>query len=306
MQTLIRELPMMTLLPRSAFSGQQAQAAQLERQVSALQARLDHCAGVARRWKATRCGVVAGVAAGALMAGVALGAYREPLLQPAKGLAESVGISAAPANADAAYAAYQNNDYPAALRLVRSLAEAGDARAQSLLALMYYRGRGLPQDDRAAAEWFRRAAEAGDTSAQFYLGGMYSEGRGVPQVYAEAARFYQMAAERGDGQAQYNLGLAYARGEGVEQISSRRISTSISPPPGSTTRAGAPPPLRTATIWRPRSAPSSSNRRRSWRASGGRKPRPRADVASPSSIPLRCWADWSQKPMGSRCVNHGG
>jgi len=82
---------------------------------------------------------------------------------------------------------------------------------------MYYRGRGLPQDDRAAAEWFRRAADQGDTSAQFYLGGMYSEGRGVPQVYTEAARFYQMAAERGDGQAQYNLGLAYARGEGVEQ-----------------------------------------------------------------------------------------
>ena len=96
-------------------------------------------------------------------------------------------------------------------------AEAGDARAQSLLALMYYRGRGLPQDDRAAAEWFRRAAGQGDTAAQFYLGGMYSEGRGVPQVYSEAAHFYQMAAERGDGQAQYNLGLAYARGEGVEQ-----------------------------------------------------------------------------------------
>jgi TPR repeat protein len=217
MQTLIRELPMMTLLPRFAFSGQHAQAAQLERQVSALQARLDHCAGVATRWKATRCSIVAGVAAGALMAGVVLGAYREPLLQPTKGLAESVGIAAAPANADAAYAAYQNNDYPAALRLVRPLAEAGDARAQSLLALMYYRGRGLPQDDRAAAEWFRRAAEAGDTAAQFYLGGMYSEGRGVPQVYVEAARFYRMAAERGDGQAQYNLGLAYARGEGVEQ-----------------------------------------------------------------------------------------
>jgi uncharacterized protein len=217
MQTLIRERPMMTLLPRFAFSGQQAQAAQLERQVSALQARLDHCAGVAKRWKATRCGIVAGVAAGALMAGVVLGAYREPLLQPTKDLAESVGIAAAPANADAAYAAYQNNDYPAALRLVRPLAEAGDARAQALLALMYYRGRGLPQDDRAAAEWFRRAAEAGDISARFYLGGMYSEGRGVPQVYTEAARFYQMAAERGDGQAQYNLGLAYARGEGVEQ-----------------------------------------------------------------------------------------
>jgi TPR repeat protein len=217
MQTLIRERPTMTLLPRFAFSRQQAQAAQLERQMSALRAELDHCAGLARRWKKTRYGIIAGVAAAALMAGVVLGAYGEPLLQPAKGLAQSVDSGAAPDNADAAYAAYQNNDYPSALRLVQPAAEAGDARAQSLLALMYYRGRGLPEDDRAAAEWFRRAAEAGDTSAQFYLGGMYSVGRGVPQVYREAARFYRMAAERGDAQAQYNLGLAYARGEGVEQ-----------------------------------------------------------------------------------------
>jgi TPR repeat protein len=204
-------------LPRFAFSRQQTQTVELKRQVSALRAELDNCVGVARRWNRTRYGIIAGVAAAALAAGVVLGAFREPLLQPAKGLAESMGIAAAPANADAAYAAYQDNEYPAALRLVRPLAEAGDARAQSLLGLMYYRGRGLPQDDGAAAEWFRRAADQGDTSAQFYLGGMYTEGRGVPQVYTEAARFYQMAAERGDGQAQYNLGIAYARGEGVEQ-----------------------------------------------------------------------------------------
>jgi uncharacterized protein len=217
MQTLIHERPTMALLPRFAFSRQQAQATQLKRQVGALQAELDNCAGVARRWKTTRYGIIAGMAAASLTAGVVLGAYREPLLQPARELAQSVGIAAAPASSDAAYAAYQNNDYRAALRLLQPAAEAGDARAQSLLGLMYYRGRGLPQDDRAAAEWFRRAADQGDTSAQFYLGGMYSEGRGVPQVYTEAARFYQMAAERGDGQAQYNLGLAYARGEGVEQ-----------------------------------------------------------------------------------------
>jgi uncharacterized protein len=200
-------------LQRFAFSRQQAQTVALKRQVSALRAELDNCAGVARRWN----GIIAGVAAAALAAGVVLGACREPLLQPAKTLAQSIGIAAAPADADAAYAAYQDNDYRAALRLVLPLAEAGDARAQSLLGLMHYRGRGLPQDDRAAAQWFRRAADQGDTSAQFYLGGMYSEGRGVPQVYTEAARFYRMAAERGDGQAQYNLGVAYARGEGVEQ-----------------------------------------------------------------------------------------
>ena len=112
----------MTLLPRFAFSLHQAQAAQLERQVSALQAQLDHCAGVARRWKKARRGIVASVATAALMAGVVLGAYREPLLQPVKGLAQSVGIAATPANTDAAYADYQNNDYTTAIGLVQPAA----------------------------------------------------------------------------------------------------------------------------------------------------------------------------------------
>jgi hypothetical protein len=91
-------------LPRIAFSRQQAKTVELKRQVSALRAELDNCAGVVRRWNRTRYGIIAGVAAVALAAGVVLGACREPLLQPAKGLAESMEIAAAPANIDAAYA----------------------------------------------------------------------------------------------------------------------------------------------------------------------------------------------------------
>jgi uncharacterized protein len=80
---------------------------------------------------------------------------------------------------------------------------------------LYLHGRGVPQDDLRAVNWFRLAASEGDAPAQFNLGVMYAEGRGVPQDYAEAVHWYRLAADRSHAQAQYNLALLYAKGEGV-------------------------------------------------------------------------------------------
>jgi uncharacterized protein len=52
-------------------------------------------------------------------------------------------------------------DYVKALRLIRPLANDGDATAQFNLRLMYVTGHGMQQDDSAAALWFRNAAEQG-------------------------------------------------------------------------------------------------------------------------------------------------
>jgi len=103
------------------------------------------------------------------------------------------------------------------LRLAEPLGEKGDVRAQSLLGLIYYIGRGAMRDDAKAVTWLRLAADQGDAAAQFRLGLMYSEGQGVPQDHAEAARWYRLAADQRYPHAQYNLGLLYAKGEGVEQ-----------------------------------------------------------------------------------------
>ena len=118
---------------------------------------------------------------------------------------------------DAAYAAYQKRDYAVALRLVRPMAEQGDSRAQSLLGLIYFEGRGVQRDEAEAMKWYRRAADQGDTDAQLEIGDMYHEGRGVAQDYSEATRWYSLAADRGNAAAQYNLGISYARGTGVPQ-----------------------------------------------------------------------------------------
>ena len=58
-----------------------------------------------------------------------------------------------------ALAAYKRKDYASAFSLFRSLAEAGDARAQDNLGVMYSKGDGVPQDYAEAVKWHRRAAE---------------------------------------------------------------------------------------------------------------------------------------------------
>jgi hypothetical protein len=186
----------------------------LEQRVTALQAALHQCKEVAGRWTAFRRQTTAAIAILMLVLGFALGTYREPIRESIVGLAQAVGVSKPASAFDAAQAAYQKGDYETVLRLARPLADAGDARAESMLGLVYYRGgRGVSPDLGEAARWFRQAADRGDDVAQFYLGVMYSEGRGVPQSYAEAAEWYRLAAERGNAPAQFNLALTLAKGE---------------------------------------------------------------------------------------------
>ena len=100
---------------------------------------------------------------------------------------------------------------------LRTLAEQGDAAAQSNLGVSYAKGLGVPQDYAEAMKWFRKAAEQGNAPAQYNLGGSYKNGLGVPQDYKEAVKWYRKAAEQGFSQAQYNLGVSYAMGTGVPQ-----------------------------------------------------------------------------------------
>ena len=154
------------------------------------------------------------------------------------------------ADADAAYA---RGDYKTLLRILRPRAEQGDAVGQFNLALMYSKGKGVPQDNSEAVKWYRKAADQGYAAAQYNLAllyekslgaarddaeatrlyraapeqgladaqnnlcGMYLEGQGVSQDDAEAAKWCRKAADQGLAIAQYNLGLMYENGEGVPQ-----------------------------------------------------------------------------------------
>jgi len=99
----------------------------------------------------------------------------------------------------------------------RVRAEQGDAKAQYELAGMYYRGKGVPQDDIVAVGWCRKAANQGYARAQYALGYTYFEGKDVPQDYTETVRWYRKAADQGYAEAQSDLGYMYFQGKGVPQ-----------------------------------------------------------------------------------------
>lgn len=207
-------LSSMSWLLRLGLGRGRAHLAELEQQVNALQDALARCKGVARPAGAQGARMAIGAVL-ILALGFVLGANSEAIKQS---VADWVpGFASPGADADAAYAAYDKGDHAAALRLARALAEQGDVRAQSLVGLIYYSGRGGLRNEAEAVKWFRVAADQGDAAAQFRLGLMYSEGQGVPQDHAEAARWYEFAANERYAPAQYNLGLLYAAGEGVAQ-----------------------------------------------------------------------------------------
>ncbi len=114
-------------------------------------------------------------------------------------------------------AAYNSGNYATALRLLRPLADQGNAIAQTGLGVMYLGGTGVPQNDTEAAKWFGLAAEQGVPGAQSVLGFMYLNGRGVPQNDAEAVRWLRSAADQGIARAQFLLGDMYSLGHGVPQ-----------------------------------------------------------------------------------------
>jgi TPR repeat protein len=116
-----------------------------------------------------------------------------------------------------ASAAYWRDDYPTALRQFRPLADEGDARAQTMLGLMYTFGQGVPKDYAEAVKWYRLAANQGDAEAQGLLGSMYDDGLGVPRSHAEAAKWYRLEANQGGASAQKTLGSIYYSGHGVPQ-----------------------------------------------------------------------------------------
>src|SRR6266478_5702190 len=105
-----------------------------------------------------------------------------------------------------AMAPYWRGDYATAMRLLRPVADEGNADAQWRLGHMYANGQGVPQDDATAVTWFRIAADQGYAVAQGNLGLMYVNGQGVSQDYAMAVTWFRKAADQGYTSAQANLG----------------------------------------------------------------------------------------------------
>ena|GEM_PF-1916381 len=103
-----------------------------------------------------------------------------------------------------------------AARLLEEAADMGLTIAQFRLATLYETGRGVPQDNAAARDWYAQAAEGGNARAMHNLAVLYAEGTvtGTPD-YAEAARWFAEGASYDIRDSQYNLAVLFERGLGV-------------------------------------------------------------------------------------------
>lgn len=112
-----------------------------------------------------------------------------------------------------ASAAYLRGDYATAYRLIKPLAEQGNAKAQFNLGVMYHNGHGVPQDYTEAMKWYKKAAEQGHADAQYLLGAMYGTGQGVPQDSVLAYMWLSLAASRFSASEGEKRGMAVLNGE---------------------------------------------------------------------------------------------
>ena len=126
---------------------------------------------------------------------------------------------------DDARAADRRGDYATEFRLLRPLAEQGNAEAQTALGDMYAGGHGVVQDYVEAVKWFRRAAEQGFADAQDFLARMYVQGQGVPKDYVQAHIWFNLAASLrfSGGEGHLNIDAA-ARDNLAEEMTPAQIA----------------------------------------------------------------------------------
>jgi TPR repeat protein len=123
---------------------------------------------------------------------------------------------------------FARGDAATAFRLWLPLAERGNAVAQFGVGVLYGRGDGVPQNYPEALRWLRSAAEQGNSSAQQALGFMYEDGTGVPQDHAQAHMWFNLAARSGDDRlrraATHNLDRVTARMTSEQIAAAQRLA----------------------------------------------------------------------------------
>ncbi len=105
------------------------------------------------------------------------------------------------ANFQEALDAHKRGDYALAFKEYKTLADQGDALAQTMLGSMFDMGNGVAKDPQEAVRWYRLAAVQGDATGQLMLGIHYFYGKGVRQDYTEAHWWLSLSAAQGNEDA---------------------------------------------------------------------------------------------------------
>jgi len=109
--------------------------------------------------------------------------------------------------------------YGEAVRVLEPLAKAGNPGAQYQLGVLYYNGKGVPEDEKKAVQLLTSSAQQGNVDAMYHLGNAFTFGNDTPRLVAdadvEAANWYYKAAKLGNADAQYSIGLMFMAGKGL-------------------------------------------------------------------------------------------
>ena len=196
-------------------------------------------------------------------------ALRQRLCCVLLSLAGAASIAGA-ATYDEALEAFQRDDFAVARGLAEPLAQEGNREAQTLLGVLYWRGKGVGRNDGLAFLWFTKAAAQESAEALSYLGRMYEMGEGTAEDKQKAFEAFTRSAELGSASGKQHLGRAYHYGIGVrkdvvrarywyeqadaqEFLGERRERTP--------SLIGPPAPLKLASECRPRTPPVATMRR---------------------------------------------
>ena len=98
---------------------------------------------------------------------------------------------------ETASTAYRSKDYPLAFEHFSELAAAGDAKAQTVIAIMHTYGEGIQVNPGRAFYWYQQAAEQGYPPAQFNVGIMLLDGSGAAEDRKQARYWLEQAASAG-------------------------------------------------------------------------------------------------------------
>ena len=97
----------------------------------------------------------------------------------------------------AGLAAFETKNYTDAFKLLKPIAERGDAEAQCIVANMYHLGLGLERDVPEAVKYYKKAAAQGYGVASNNLGTIFTIGDGDIAIdRVEAEKWFQKSKEQ--------------------------------------------------------------------------------------------------------------
>ncbi len=142
-----------------------------------------------------------------------------PTVQQSGGAADS----AASQERSLPYRLIAENKYDEALPILRERVDSNDAQAQGQLGMLYYEGKGVPEDHGKAAEWMQRSAEGGNADSQYMLAWFHYKGIGVPQDYAKTFEWAEKSWNQGNANAATLLARLHRLGHGTPQNYSKAM-----------------------------------------------------------------------------------